>query len=283
MKNETIKNVLNDTYNLALNTPVGDRSVYRLSCVYHDLNEIGVVESTSEIRGRFERVVTGIRDDGGRLEHVTWDQIEYIARPNMAEPALAPIPLEFGNGWNYDFCAEDDYDEFDWKVDGIPKEGIGWYFLLLTIDAHFEFDFVHTYLHGGIDKRTRIGDAGQMPDSGKSYDILLNPAVSACRFNRTDFRNEFVGLTVYDGEPCAIVGFDLGVSPFFMEVKGLDPTEVDPRLIHLDMSSTFTGKVYVRLSDGALQYGEFTELVMNEDKVGGTHARIRVKYTLNRE
>ncbi len=283
MKNEILKGVLNDSYNLALNTPVGDRSYYRLSCAYNDLNEIGVVESVNEIRGRLERVVKGIRPDGGREEHVTWDQIEFIMQPDMTKPALAPIPLEFGNGWSYDFCAEKDYEDFDWKTDGIPKDGIGWNFLLLTIDAHFEFDFIHSRFHGAIDKRTRIGDGGLIPDNGKAFDILLDPAISDCTFIRNEFRNEFLGLAVKDGQECAILGFDLGVSPFYMEVKGLDPTEVNPELIHLDMSSTFTGKVYIRLSDGALQYGEFTELVLNENKKANTHARIRVKYTLNRE
>jgi hypothetical protein len=56
-----------------------------------------------------------------------------------------------------------------------------------------------------------------------------------------------------NGEPCGLLAFGIGMSPFRSQPFGFDGW--------LESSTTFAGAMAIRLSDGALEGGEFDERV----------------------
>jgi hypothetical protein len=240
-------------YDLSYRPRVGHTSYYRLDIVYRLLDTGGRVERRDHDRGDFRRVVEAVRADGRVEETVTWRN----ARRRVAEgdgPYGPPENLAYLDGFSYRFSAEESYEEFHWDFGSFPRDLGGYFSLLLVIDAHFEFDFLRSVHHGSIDRLRRVGDAVVPPDSDRPFDIMFPPNRLIPGFTRRDMRTTFAGLSTSGAEPCARLAFSMGMTPFEVITPGG----------RAQCSTRFAGTITSRLSDGALEHGEFTEWVFNQ-------------------
>jgi hypothetical protein len=241
---------LEATYDLSYRPKVGDTSYYRLDIVYRTLDGQGLTAKKENYRGDFRRAVQSVEGSGRVVEEITWQNV--ARREVEGDADFGPLePIEWAQGFSYPFSAEDSYKDFHWGYDSFPRDLVGWNVLLLTVDAHFEFDFLRSSHHGAIEKLRRIGDAVVTPDSGTPFWLGLPPLVDVPAFNKQNLRNTFQALTHKLGAPCGVIAFDMDPSPFEMDFAG---TKVA-------VSSSFAGTLTVRLSDGALEHGEFLEFV----------------------
>jgi len=255
MTNE-LKSVLDNTYDLSYRPASGDTSYYCLDILYSTLGEGGKVQSVANWRGGFRRTVDGIDADGAVQETIVWQRSGRRERDAGSPFGDEWEPLGFFEGFTYPFSAEDDYPDFQPDYSGFPSDEagwpLGWNALLMTVDAHVEFDYLRSRRHGAIDKLRTIGDTCVTPDSDHPYRLALPPMVDVPAFTKRNLRNTFEGLGKVNGAACAIIAFTMEVSPFQMSIGGTA----------FDCSSAFRGTISVNLADGSVEHGEFDEFVM---------------------
>ena len=286
---EAATSVLNGEYDLTLRTPLHDRSYYRLTITQTPLDELGFDLAKSGIRGDFERFIEHIETDGKIRERITWKNVQYSVMNAISDYFQNPIKLSWADGYSYSLCIEeDDYASMIWpaqKFEGVPRDMLGYEFMLLTVDAHFEFDFFRSHLHGAIKDIRRVGDSVYIPDNGATLNLIFPPAVTECPMTCEDVRTHFLGLTVKGGGVCALLGFETSAAPFQMvtNVPG-DLSQPDKLFrVAMDMSTTmYGGMIVIRLDDGSLQGGKYTEFVYTKDSESGQRCTVRVEYALQR-
>ncbi|MGH2785565.1 MAG: hypothetical protein ACRDJ1_09900 [Actinomycetota bacterium] len=243
--------LLDQEFDLRYRPQPGDRSHYRLTIVYQPLTSLGARVHREEWAGDFERLVEAV--DGQRVtETITWRHFSRRFADGDEEYGEAES-FPWAEGLAYKFSAEDSYADFHWGYDHFPRDLMGFNAMLLTIDAHFEFDFLRSSHHGAIESLRRIGDRVVVPDTGTPFEIRFDPLIVTPGFNKQNLRTGFEGISQVDGEPTAIVSFDMDPSPFTMMLMENE----------LSQSSTFNGILTIRLSDGALERGSFCEYVFN--------------------
>lgn len=246
--------ILNEEFDLRYRPQVGDTSFYRLDIVYRPLDDRGLPFNRENWRGTFRRVVDKVEDSGRVVETISWRNIQRRFVEGEGEFG-APETFDWAENISYSFSAEDGHevvlDSLD--VDSFPKDLHGWNVLLLCVDAHFEFDHVRSEHHGAIGKLRQIGDSVVNPDHNRPFAIMFPPLIECPAFNKQDPRTSFMGLTMKHGEPCAVLGFEIGPSPFKMKFGEVD----------MESTSSFAGTVTQRLSDGAVEHGEFLEFVFS--------------------
>jgi hypothetical protein len=266
-----VAEVLEETYDLRYRPRPGEASDYRVGIVYRSLDARGAVLRREAYEGRFRRDVEAVLPDGRVQERITW---RGAARREARgeEPFGDAEPLPYLEGFAYPFSAEDGYEEYHWQHERFPRDMTGWFAMLLTIDAHFEFDFLRSSRHGAIERLRRIGDSVLAPDSGKPFAIHFLPLFDVPGFTKQDLRTTFAGLTRHGDEPCALLAFSTGMSTFEIVAGGAT----------IPCTSRFSGTLKVRLSDGALEHGEFTEWVFNPAAASSGVACNSPVYEINR-
>ena len=202
------------------------------------------------------------------------------------EPEVTIPALE---GWSYDFSrkslSEVNLDE-QGQLFGIPNvkfEGltdntgealpseVGY-------QVYSAFLYYHSYCTGlaepvkqgkGIHDLKRIGDRVVLESSGIETPIPGGMGEEGSTFKHGDETLEFKGLSVIDGAPCAIVGFDSGEGSFTMIMKPMPNIEVKTvgrsrysGDIYLDLESKWVKKVTKVLVD-------ITKTTMGDKKVAG--------------
>jgi len=241
---------LRQEFDLRYRPKVGDESFYRLDIVYRTLEELGTYSAREGYRGDFKRAVDSVGSDGAVRETITWNNV--CRREAKGDEPFGPWEhLGWADGFQYAFSAEDSYDDFHWNYEDFPKDQIGWFVLLLTVDAHFEFDFLRSTRHGAIERLRRLGDVVVAPDSNTPFWLGLPPIMDVPAFNKQNLRTTFEALTARNGHHCAQLRFQMDQSPFEMIAGGTT----------IQASSTFEGTISVRLDDGSLEHGEFLEYV----------------------
>jgi hypothetical protein len=245
--------VLQDDYDLSYRPDVGDTTFHRLDIVYRTLNDRGLPANLENFRGDLRRVVNAVEASGRVVETITWRNIARRVAED-GEHYGAPESFDWAKEIEYIFSAEDSHEDFfNWDIDKLPRDLNGWNVLLLAVDAHFEFDFLRSERHGAITKLRRIGDTVVAPDTDKPFAINFAPLIECPAFTKRNMRTTFVGLTVRNGHHCALLSFDMDPSPFDMKFGEVD----------MQVTSTFSGTLTVRLTDGVLEHGEFLEWVFN--------------------
>jgi hypothetical protein len=252
-------------FDLRYRPKVGDVGYYRLDIVYRSLDSLGAVTTRENWSGVFRRAVDAIDASGKVTETITWRDAGRRFADAGGQYGEREVQ-EWAEGFTYTFSAEDGYEDFHWDTENFPKDLYGWNVLLLQLDAHFEFDFLRSSRHGAIEKLTRVGDTVLTPDSNTPFWLGLPGVIDVPAFNKQNLRTTFVGLTRCHDAPCALLQFDMDTSPFSSEMMGME----------IDSSSQFAGTLKVRLSDGALEEGEFLEWVF---AMGGV---INPSYTIER-
>lgn len=243
------------TYDLTYRPKAGTSSFHCMDINYRRLGDGGRVASVDNWRGGFRRQVDAVADDGSVQETITWKHVG-----TRVQAADQPFPewtvLDWAHDFTYPFGAESDYSDFHWSYDSFPRDEttwpLGWNVLLLTVDAHFEFDFLRSKRHGAIDRLTKVGDSLIVPDSDHPFWLGLPPIVDVPAFSKRNLRNTFLGLGRANGVDCGVVAFGMDVSPFQVVIMGET----------FDTSSIFRGTLHVNLEDGVLEHGEFDEFVI---------------------
>lgn len=232
----------------------GDVDFYQLRIDYAVRADNGLPASNDHYRGDLRRVVDSV-EEGRIMETITWRNV--VNRAGLGED-VTETPLDFAAGFSYPFCREDSHAEFFTRVDAssFPRDMQGWNAFLLMVDAHFEFDFMRSERHGLISKLRRIGDRLTTRDSDVPFDFAWEPIIRIPGFTKRGAWSEFRALTVRNGEPCGLLAFGIGTSPFRSQMFGLDGW--------FESSTTFAGTMAIRLSDGALEGGEFDERVFGD-------------------
>jgi hypothetical protein len=242
-------------YDLAYRPKVGTSSFYCLDIIYRHLDEGGRVKGVDNWRGGFRRQVDSVDPDGSVHETISWKHVG--KRERGTDPSFGGWQvLDWAHDFTYPFSAESDYSDFHWGYESFPRGEddwlLGWNALLLTVDAHFEFDFLRSRRHGAIDKLRKVGDTLIVPDSDHPFWLGLPPVVDVPAFTKRGLRNTFLGLGRTSGVDCAVIAFGMDVSPFEMTIAGTTA----------EVSSIFRGTLHVNLNDGALEHGEFDEFVV---------------------
>jgi hypothetical protein len=260
--------LLDRSFDLCYRPSVGHHSFYELDIVYDMLDVRGVTTRRENYRGRFERTVESI-EAGRVVEWISWRNVGHRDAPSGREYGPWKYP-EWAQLLRYRFVAEDEYDEFPWPYDAFPRDDevwpISWNIALLSVDAHFEFDFLRSVRHGAIDRLRRVGDSVLAPDASKTFWLGLPPVIETPAFTKPNLTTTFAGLTKVSEQPCALIDFSMGTGVFEVRIGNMVEK----------LSSSFQGTLTVALDDGSLERGSFSEYVF------GGEAVMRPRYQIHR-
>jgi hypothetical protein len=276
----TLESFLTREYDLKPTYVKGTTRYYRLVIVYKVLNPLGQVMSRSEHRGDIKRVVESVQTDGKAYERITWKNVAVRNAPGATGPYGPYKILPWAEGFSYRFSAEDSHEDFPWNYEDFPKTMEGYQALLLTVDAHFEFDYLRSSYHGAIENLKHIGDEIEAPDSHIPFRLTFPPVVTDSWLEKKDVYIKFVGLTQVAGEPCAVIAHRQGPGEFY-----LDMAMGTPEPVRNELTSSFSGDLIVRLSDGSLIHGDFIEHVRNKLQLPGqtnpTYTQMQADYVID--
>lgn len=241
-------------YDLKPKYQAGAKRHYRLTVTRNFLDNWGNVAQRNQWRGNFERLVKSVDAQGKAYEQITWKNVGYREAGGLETKYAAPQTLPWAEGFRYRFSAEDGYVDYPWdRYAGIPKTLIGYLFKELTVDAHFEFDFLRSSSHGAIEKLRKVGDVVRVPDNEQPFALNHPPVFTESHLQREQVYTSFLGLTEANGQPCALVDFRQGPQKF----RWLRQTEAGKEAD--EMTSWQYGVLQVRLEDGQLERGDFAE------------------------
>jgi hypothetical protein len=242
------------TYDLVPRYQVGQTSFYRLTITLHLLGDDQTVMSRIQDSADMQREVVQIREDGAAVERITWKNYSRAEGQGRTGPLRELERAPWAEDFNYLFSAEDRHEDFHWDYSAIPVGRMGDAFMVFTVNAHFEFDFLRSRFHGAIDQLHRVGDSVPVPDTGRRIEISLRATPVLWTFYKRDHTMTFQGLSECEGRPCAVLAFWT-----WMDVPvGLG--EGDQRA-ERQGNSQFDGHLYVDLRDGSLWRGDFNEWV----------------------
>ncbi len=270
--NDRRKKLLAASFDLKPKHKIGHSSFYRLTLTRNDISPSGVPQGRNQWRGDLRRTTEAVSPEGKPRERVIWRNIAYRDAAGPANSYGALRKLGWAEGFTYPFSLEDRYADFPWdSYKRVPSTFEGYRFKLLTIDAHFEFDFLRSSLHGAIERLTHLGDRVRVPDNDQPFSINHGNVIRDSRIQRELVFTSFLGLTQVNGRPCAVIDFTQGPQHFSWR-KTEDKSVEDTTL-----TSWQYGIIIVRLEDGSLEQGDFTERVMMKTARNGQN---RPQYVL---
>jgi hypothetical protein len=249
--------ILHRTYDLTHRPEVGSVACYRRRTSYRHLNSKGVVEQSQVIQGDVRRVAESVNPSGSVQERLTWRNVGWDVVKG-GEP-VGSFDLPFAEGFNYTLSVEDEYRDFDNNVfESLPKELLGWFFVLLVRDTQAPFDNLRSKKLE-IQKLQRVGDVvehrGEREEVESPPGLRFPGFLEVPRFEVAVIRTQFASVTVRNGQPCALLRYEVPPCKFEMVLMG-------ERVL---AGSSFRGSMIVRLSDGTLEWGDCLEYVMFEE------------------
>lgn len=265
------------SYSLTPRFRVGQKSAYRFVNRQFILSEGQGVVARVELSGDFERAVVEVKADGSAVERVTWRDFSSAFGQGRSGPLAKPEQPPWAKGFSYLLFAEDSHERFHWNYDSIPATSLGDQFMMHTVNAHFEFDFLRSRFHGGIDKLRRVGDRVKVPDTDRPFTIRLRALPLTMECIKRDHTMTFQGVAPCSGRKCAVL--------FFW--TWLDVTSrsgAPPNLLERSGFTQFDGYLLVDLEDGSLHYGYFNEWVTlpTPGATGKELTRFYVEYEIER-
>jgi hypothetical protein len=265
-------------YDLRRRATRGDHSHYRIWMTIELLGSRGALMGRYQTRGDFERQVTSVDPIA---ERIVWRNVGSRGWDTDKDAYGEHQPLDWAEGFAYDFSPEQAYEELAWDHSHLPKTTEGYTFVTLQITGHLEFDFLRSARHGRIDALRRPGDTQVPPEDGQRFQIEFPPLSVHSALERRHVRTGFLGLTEADGELCAILDYRQGPQTFTWENLS-DPSAPTAH----EVRSWQYGQFVVRTSDGELTEGDFTErAVMTMRPLNGGQAMtmpVRGMYAIRR-
>ncbi len=268
---------LQRSYTLTPRYLMGQKSAYRFVNVQFFLEGGQGVVSRAQLSGDFNREVVEVRRDGSAVERITWRNFSIANGEGRSGPLERPEEYPWAKDFTYLFSAEDSHEDFHWDYQDIPRTTAGDRFMMHTINAHFEFDFLRSRAHGGIDKLHRPGDYVGVPDSDHPFEIRLRAAPLTFVVIKRDHTMTFKGLTPCGNRTCAVLTFWTWVD---VTVRFSGPPEVQ----ELPGFTQFDGHLLLDVEDGSLHSGFFKEWVTlpAPGPAGVEYQRVYVEYGINR-
>ena len=264
------------SYTLTPRFRVGQKSAYRFVNRQFILGEGQGVVARVVLSGDFEREVAEVKADGSAVERITWRDFSSAFGQGRSGTLAKPEQPPWAKGFSYFFSAEDSHERFHWNYDSIPATSLGDQFMMHTVNAHFEFDFLRSRFHGAIDKLRYVGDRVKVPDTDRPFAIRLRALPLTMECIKRDHTMTFQGVAPCAGRKCAVLYFwtwlDVtsrsGTPPNFLERPGF---------------TQFDGYLLVDIEDGSLHYGYFNESVTLPTGTAGKElTRFYVEYEIER-
>jgi hypothetical protein len=261
---ESLANLLSGKFDLRQKFEAGRQSYYRLWQTIEIFDLYGDVVFRNQWRGDFRRTMETIRPSGKIEESVTWHSVgvrNWIFDESKYDQHHE---LEWARDFSYSFSIEDDYRDLNWDYSIVPKTLIGSTFRqAFQVSAHFEFDFLRSVSHAAIDRLQKVGDiVMNPPEEGQTFSLSFPPVVTNSVLRRKHVHIGFLGITQIGGVPCALLYYRQGPQTFSWDAIE-DPngdTSGDPdKVWHKDLKSWQQGHLCIRLQDGGLAEGEFSE------------------------
>ena len=269
-QSRALASVLSQQYDLKAKYEKGQKRYYRMWMTLEQFDPWGNTLIRLQWRGDFERLVESVDAAGKAAEKITFKSVGF----RIWDPAKGKYgphqELPWADNFSYKFSAEDAYDDINWNYDKIPKspQGVG-FRAGFQVSAHYEFDFMRSSRHAAIEK---LGHVGQLlphpPEEGQEFSLGFPELMENSRLKRENVEVGFLGLTQVAGEPCAIIDYRQGPQSFSWDTKGgAHPAFASAKDVtgwHTEMKSWQDGKFVVRVKDGSMVYGEFTERTMSK-------------------
>lgn len=252
-----VPRLLRQKHNLRERPTVGQTRFFRLIATL-DKSDPSGSGSGSQIRGDLERKVSAIASDGSFTEQIRWRNV--AIRPWLsAKGEYGPFfPVTWANNFSYEFSADSNYESLKWDLSSLPKDHSGYMFrAVLSVTAHYEFDFMRSVSHAQIDQLTRIGQLiTDVPENRETFSLNLPPIVNESRLERKHVQVGLPGITIVNGEPAAILEFRQGPQDFALTMTAAERMEVK-------IKSWQYGQCLIRLRDGALISAQLTENIIS--------------------
>jgi len=256
-----VRKILEREYDLKPRYIKGQKRYYRLWMTMENLDKYGGVAVRYQWRGDFERVVVSVDPSGGAKEKITWKNVGFRNWLNNEARYGSHQVAPWAEDFSYTFSLEDDYADLNnWDFSGIPKNSMGVVFRgALQITAHAEFDFLRSSRHATIERLRQVGQVlRSLPEEGKIFSLDFPPLFTNSRLERKHVRVGFLGLTLANGEPCALLDYQQGPQQFSWTWTAGAPGSGQP-ILNTDYTSRQTGVFAVRLEDGSLVRAHLAE------------------------
>ena len=196
--------MLSVSFDLSKTHRVGEKERYRMQTVYLDMNDSGRVAQTRILKGNLSRET--IRVTGGKaVQRISWDDVRWGSRQGKG-PVTDFDSRDFTEYFTYDFSPQEwEPHHFPVDVSSIPKTMDGWMFVVKLIDFH-TFDAILRFdsYTGNIEVP---GDTAFLPAEGVPVVMDFPPLFTDTYFINAPFYTTFLGVTLYRGESCAMLGF----------------------------------------------------------------------------
>ncbi len=263
---DEVRKILEREYDLKPRFVKGQKRHYRLWMTIDNLDAYGNVVGRNQWRGDFERVVVSLDSSGRAEEKVTWKNVGFRGWL-MNESRYSPHQtMPWAEGFSYRFSLEDSYEDLNWDFSDIPKNMLGFVFRgALQISAHVEYDFLRSSRHAAIERLRRVGQLQRNPpEEGQVFSLDFPPVFTNSQLVRKHVQVGFLGLTLANGEPCALIDYQQGPQPFTWTMSMGAPGQPEQARMNTELISRQNGIFVVRLADGSLVHGEFTEITMSK-------------------
>jgi hypothetical protein len=257
-----LQKALSGQFDLKPKYTTGNQRYYRLWMTLEAFDPYGDLQARSQWRGDFQRVVESVDASGRAEERITWKNIGIRTWLTVEARYGAHEVLPWAEGFSYRFSAEDNYDELDWDYSSLPGEFTGRIFrTAFQVSAHMEFDFLRSSRHAAIEKLRRVGEVlRNPPEEGEVFSLDFPPLFTNSRIERKHVQVGLLGLTLAKGEPCALLDYQQGPQDFsWTELAGPPEGESSHETVKVNLKSWQQGVFTVRVVDGSLAHGEFTE------------------------
>lgn len=261
---EFLASVLSAKFDLRQKFEAGKQSYHRLWQTIEIFDLYGDVVFRNQWRGDFRRTMESIRLSGKAEESVTWHSVGVRNWLPNESKYDQHHELDWAKGFSYTFSIEDDYQDLNWDYSSVPKTLLGSIFRqAFQVSAHFEFDFLRSVSHAAIDKLRRIGDiVMNSPEEGQTFSLSFPPVVTNSLLQRKHVHIGFLGITQVGGVPCALLYYRQGPQTFSwdgIENPSGEANAGTDEVWHKDLKSWQQGHLCIRLDDGGLVEGEFSE------------------------
>lgn len=232
---------LQKTYNLDPIQSVGDKDFYRITTVYLDMDDYGKVQHKIELEGVFSKQANSFE----------WMYAKRGERDGQGEITEYTV-LPYSQNFRYVF---EEWSRGNFPVDlsSIPKTIEGWRFVVKLIDAHTFDVLVNLNLYQG--RLIHLGDSAQLPASDVPVSMDFPPLFTDTYFLNSHLTITFQGISLSQGEPCAILVFRSKNNGLHME------TNINGHKFPSDGTSYYWGEIFLSLEDKKIIRGAIYERV----------------------
>ena len=240
------KEIITMPYDLTPKYAKGDKDYFSFQLTFTSLQPGGAIQASQTVKGYFTQEVIGSRPDGAPIFRVVRNHtVLNIAGPTGGQ--APPQALEFGERLTYDVCFEDDFPVFPVDTSKFPRDIRGWMMFENAYVSQQFFQVMLTKTHGGIDRLNKVGAKVVMPDSNRQG-VAGMPPEAVVEINRGESTLEFLGMGEQQGNPAAVLAFDV---LYLINI---------PRLLALKDAKGrefLRGLTWVSLKDGKILHGRF--------------------------